>query len=140
MFHCLFASRAITQQKNGKDGDSEAVCSSSMLHKSHKNGPNSQNLPTKDLSIFFLFLLCLESQISPKPLSIPKRLILNFFRQNFLSLNSYGRITGRDIINGRRSKLTSQRQFPSVRKWTLFSFDHYKACQNIKRAPGFLHN
>ena len=56
--------------------------------------------------------MLLESQISSQPLA--KRLILNFFHQSFLSRDAYDRALGRDVING-RSKLTSQRQFASIR-------------------------
>ena len=56
--------------------------------------------------------MLLESQISSQPLV--KRLILNFFYQSFLSRDVYDQALGRDVING-RSKLTSQRQFASVR-------------------------
>ena len=52
------------------------------------------------------------SQISSQQLA--RRLILNFFHQSFLSRDAYDRALGRDAING-RSKLTSQRQFASVR-------------------------
>ena len=56
--------------------------------------------------------MLLESPISSQPLT--KRLILTFFHQSFLSRDVYDRALGRDGING-RSKLTSQRQFASVR-------------------------
>ena len=48
-------------KRNGKAGDYQADRSSSKLHKSHKNGPNTRNLPSKDLSIICLSLLCSES-------------------------------------------------------------------------------
>ena len=96
--------------------------------------------------------MLLESQISSQPLA--KRLILTFFHQSFLSPDAYDRALGRDVING-RSKLTSQRQFASVRGRTeciasvitssteggsLGPFDRDKARQNITRAPGYLHS
>ena len=56
--------------------------------------------------------MLLESQISSQPLT--KRLILNFFHHSFLSRGAYDQALGRDVING-RSKLTSQRQFASIR-------------------------
>ena len=56
--------------------------------------------------------MLLETQIPSQPLT--KRLILTFFHQSFLSRDAYDRALGRDVING-RSKLTSQRQFASVR-------------------------
>ena len=45
-------------KKNGKARDSEADRSSSRFHKSRKNSPNSPKLPSKDLSIICLSLLC----------------------------------------------------------------------------------
>ena len=95
--------------------------------------------------------MLLESQISSQALA--KRLFLNFFYQSFLSRDAYDRALGRDIING-RSKLTSQRQFASVRGraqciasviasntvgGSLGPFDSDKACQNITRALGYFH-
>ena len=95
--------------------------------------------------------MLLECQISSKPLA--KRLILNFFHQSFLSRDEYDRALGRDVIIG-RSKLTSQRQFASVRgrarciasviansteEGSLGPFDRDKARQNITRAPAYLH-
>ena len=92
--------------------------------------------------------MLLEFQISSQPLA--KRLILNFFHQSFLSRDAYDRARGRDVING-RSKLTSQRQFASVREkaqciasviasstvgGSLGPFDCDKARQNITRVPG----
>ena len=56
--------------------------------------------------------MLLESQILSQPLG--KRLILNFFHQSFLSRAKYDQALGRDVTNG-RSKLTSQRQFASIR-------------------------
>ena len=91
--------------------------------------------------------MLLESQISSQPLA--KRLILNFFHQSFLSRDAYDRALGRDVING-RSKLTSQRQFASVREkrqciasviasstvgGSLGPFDRDKARQNITLVP-----
>ena len=62
-----------------------------------------------DLSLSSMLL---ESQILSQPLT--KRLILTFFHQSFLSRDAYDRALGHDVING-RSKLTSKRQFASVR-------------------------
>ena len=91
--------------------------------------------------------MLLEFQTSSQPLA--KRLILNFFHQSFLSRDAYDRALGRDVING-RSKLTSQRQFASVREkrqWiasviasstvggSLGPFDRDKARQNITLVP-----
>ena len=91
--------------------------------------------------------MLLESQTSSQPLG--KRLILNFFHQSFLSRDAYDRARGRDVING-RSKLTSQRQFASVREkrqciasviasstvgGSLGPFDRDKARQNITLVP-----
>ena len=107
--------------------------------------------------------MLLESQIPSQPLT--KRLILTFFHQSFLSRDAYDRALGHDVING-RSKLTSQRQFASVRGrnsasrvchvlaprflgfiasstvgGSLGSFDRDLARQNItRRAPGYLHS
>ena len=119
-------------KKNGKTGDSEADRSSSkLLHKSHKNGPNSPKLPSKDLLINNLSFpsMLLESRISPKALAKS----LHFFHQSFLSLDAYDRALGRDVIID-RSKLTSQRQFASVRERAQCSFDRDKARQNFTRA------
>ena len=94
----------------------------------------------------------LESQISSRRLA--KRLILSFFQHSFLSRDAYDRALGRDVINS-RSKLTSPRQFASVRGrakciasviasstvgGSLGPFDRDKARQNIMRAPGYLHS
>ena len=94
----------------------------------------------------------LESQISSQRLA--KRLILSFFQHSFLSRDAYDRALGRDVINS-RSKLTSPRQFASVRGrakciasviasstvgGSLGPFDRDKARQNIMRAPGCLHS
>ena len=91
--------------------------------------------------------MLLEFQTSSQPLA--KRLILNFFHQSFLSRDAYDRARGRDVING-RSKLTSQRQFASVREkrqciasviasstmgGSLGPFDRDKARQNITLVP-----
>ena len=57
--------------------------------------------------------MLLESQISSQPLA--KRLILTFFYKSFLSRDAHDQALGRHGING-RSKLTSQRQFASVRR------------------------
>ena len=90
----------------------------------------------------------MEFQTSSQPLA--KRLILNFFHQSFLSRDAYDRALGRDVIYG-RSKLTSQRQFASVREkrqciasviasstveGSLGPFDRDKARQNITLVPG----
>ena len=117
-------------KKNGKTGDSKADRSSSKLHKSHKNGPNSPKLPSKDLSIICLSLLCFWS------LGFHQKL-LHFFHQSFLSLDAFDRALGRDVIND-RSKLTSQRQFTSVRERAQCSFDRDKARQNFTRAVFFV--
>ena len=84
----------------------------------------------------------MEFQTSSQPLA--KR-----FHQSFLSRDAYDRALGRDVING-RSKLTSQRQFASVREkrqciasviasstvgGSLGPFDRDKARQNITLVP-----
>ena len=77
--------------------------------------------------------MLLESRISPKALA--KR--LHFFHQSFFSLDAFDRALGRDVIND-RSKLTSQRQFASVRERAQCSFDRDKARQNFTRAVFFV--
>ena len=74
--------------------------------------------------------MLLESRISPKALA--KR--LHFFHQSFLSLDAFDRALGRDVIND-RSKLTSQRQFASVRERAQCSFDRDKARQTSRELP-----
>ena len=86
--------------------------------------------------------MLMEFQTSSQPLA--KR-----FHQSFLSRDAYDRALGRDVING-RSKLTSQRQFASVREkrqciasviasstvgGSLGPFDRDKARQNITLVP-----
>ena len=121
-------------KKNGKTGDSEADRSSSKPHKSHKNGPNSPRLPSKDLSIICLSLLCFWSLGFHQKRS---RSAYIFFHQGFLSLDAFDRALGRDVIND-RSKLTSERQFASVRERAQCSFDRDKARQNFTRAVFFV--
>ena len=118
-------------KKNGKTGDSEADRSSSKLHKSHKNGPNSPKLPSKDLSIICLSRLCFWG--------------LGFHQNRSRSAYTFSigvfflsmRMTYADVIND-RSKLTSQRQFASVRERARCSFDRDKAPQNFTRAVFFV--
>ena len=144
-FHILSCTNS---KKNGKAGNR----SSSKLHKFHGNGPNSPKLPSKDLWIICLSLLCFWSLRFHH--NCYEALDFNFFHQSFLSRDAYDRALGRDVVNG-RSKLTSQQQFASVSGraqciasviasstvgGSLGPFDRHKTRQNITRAPGYLHS